>query len=409
MNSGFLAVEEARERILKEVVPIRRWESVGLRDALDRVCAMDVVSPIDVPNHTNSAMDGFSLAAGNLGDGKEETLRILGRSMAGSPYFGDVEPGGCVKIMTGAVVPQGHDAVVPKENVLASDSGSIMIDPSAVKKSRNLRFPGEDLRKGAVAVPAGKLLRPAEIGLLASLGIGEVKVVRRPRIAFFSTGDELRSLGERLDTGQIYDSNRYTIVSMISRLGFDPVDLGVVRDDPERLQEAIDLAKGADAIITSGGVSVGDADFVKELLERNGEVLFWKIAMKPGRPLAFGRIGDSLFFGLPGNPVSVMVTFYAIVQPALWKLAGRTNLPPDPLVRATAGAPVRKVPGRLEYQRCCLELSPSGELLAHSTGEQGSGILKSMSDADGLMVLDAEAGNLDKGSVVNVLLLQAIS
>lgn len=408
MSNRFLPVDEAKRRIFDEVKPIRDAEMLHVRDALGRICARDVISPIDVPSHANSAMDGYSFSIADLGGGERTGLRTLGRAMAGAPYSGD-PAGGCVKIMTGAVVPSGHDAVIPKEDVLAEDDGGIELDPSKVRAHQNLRFPGEDLKEGEVAVAAGKLVRPAEIGLVASLGIGEVAAVRRPRVAFFSTGDELRSIGEPLAEGCIYDSNRYTLFSMIRRMGFDPVDLGVVPDDPGKLRGAIDRAQECDAIITSGGVSVGEADHVKELLEKAGEVVFWKIAMKPGRPLAFGRLGESLFFGLPGNPVSVMVTFYVIVQPALWRLAGRSDVPPLPLVRAKAAEPIRKAPGRMEYQRCTLETAPDGGLLARPTGAQGSGILKSMSSADALLMLGTEVGDLEEGSPVDVLPLEGIA
>ncbi len=404
----FLSIDQAKAKIASQVRGITDWETVPVRDALGRICAREVVSPIDVPGHRNSAMDGYSFRVADIVPDRENSLEILGTAMAGAPFGGDTVPGGCVRIMTGAVVPDGHDAVIPKENVLGVAGDRITLRGDGAKAGQNLRFPGEDLRAGEVAVPSGKWMRPAEIGLVASLGIGEVRVVRRPRIAFFSTGDELRSIGDPVGPGQIFDSNRYVLSGMIRRMGFVPIDLGIVKDDPAALQDAMDQARGADAIITSGGVSVGEADHVKDLLEKNGQVLFWKIAMKPGRPLAFGRVGDALFFGLPGNPVSVMVTFHTIVQDALWTLAGRTGYWHPPVIRARTATAVRKVPGRAEYQRCTLEADGSGTLVARSTGEQGSGILRSMSLADGLMVLGADTANLDAGSTVDVIVLEGI-
>lgn len=404
----FLSIGLAKERIAGEVRPISDWEAVHVRDALGRICAEDVVSPIDVPNHRNSAMDGYSLRMADVTPGSENSLGVLGAAMAGAPFEGEPSPGGCVKIMTGAVVPEGHDAVIPKEDVSEATDERITFQAEGVAEGQNLRHPGEDLRAGEVAVAAGKWMRPAEVGLVASLGIGEVRVVRRPRIAFFSTGDELRSIGEQAGPGQIFDSNRHVLSGMVRRMGFVPVDLGVVRDDPAALQGTLDQAKGADAIITSGGVSVGEADHVKGLLEKNGEVLFWKIAMKPGRPLAFGRVGGALFFGLPGNPVSVMVTFHMIVQDALWTLAGRKGPRHIPTVRARAAGPVRKMPGRVEYQRCTLAPDGAGGFVAKSTGQQGSGILRSMSMANGLMVLGEDVSGLEKGDEVDVVVLEGI-
>ncbi len=408
MGNNFISVAEARQRILKDVTPISEWETVHLRQALGRICSDNMVSPINVPNHRNSAMDGYSLASSNLSDRQEITLQVHGKSFAGTPYNGDIRSGGCIKIMTGAVIPDGHDVILPKECVSLSADGQITFDASGAKPGQNVRFPGEDLKKGEIAVPKGKWLRPAEIGLMASLGINEVKVYRRPVIAFFSTGDELRAIGDALECGQVYDSNRYTIHAMISRMGCSPRDLGAVPDNPKALQKTIDVAEGCDAVITSGGVSVGDADYVKDMLEQKGNVLFWKIAMKPGRPFAFGKIGNALFFGLPGNPVSVMVTFYMIVLEALWRLYGRTDILVPPVMTIKTLDSIRKIPGRMEYQRCIIEHGSKGELVARTTGDQGSGILKSMSIANGLIILDSDTGNLAEGSLVQVLPLEGI-
>ncbi len=275
--------------------------------------------------------------------------------------------------------------------------------------NQNLRRAGEDLTTGQVALKRGVLLRPAEIGLIASLGIGEITVYRKLRVAFFSTGDELRSIGTPLGAGQIYDSNRYTIHGMLARLNCEIVDMGVIRDDPKLLEQAFgDAARCADVVITSGGVSVGEADFVKELLERMGEVVFWKIAMKPGRPLAYGRIGDAHFFGLPGNPVSVMVTFYQFVRDALLKLGGRDPLPPLPTFKVPCTSALKKAPGRTEFQRGILTQDAAGAWSVRVTGEQGSGILRSMTEANCFIILPTDQGNVSVGAMVEVQVMEGV-
>jgi molybdopterin molybdotransferase len=272
-----------------------------------------------------------------------------------------------------------------------------------------VRHPGEDLQRGAIALAKGRAVRPAELGLLASLGIGEVSVYRPLRVAFFSTGDELRSVGSELGAGQIYDSNRYTIYGMLTRLGCDVLDMGVVKDEPALLEQAFkDAAANADVVITSGGVSVGEADFVKQLMDKLGEVVFWKIAMKPGRPLAYGKIAGAHFFGLPGNPVSVMVTFYQFVRDALLTLQGVTPVPPLPMLKAVCTSAIKKAPGRTEFQRGVLSAAADGVWTVRTTGEQGSGILKSMSDANCFIILGDHVGNVDAGAVVDVQILEGV-
>jgi molybdopterin molybdotransferase len=370
------------------------------------VLARDVVSPIDVPAHDNSAMDGFALRGADLAADRPTLLAVAGTGFAGAQFAGDVPSGHCVRIMTGAVMPAGLDTVVPQE-FTTPDGDRVTIPPGLVRAGDNRRLKGEDLAYGEAALVAGRRLTPADLGLLASLGRAEVPVWRRLRVAFFSTGDELRSIGEPLDEGCVYDSNRYTIWGMLQRLGVDVIDMGVVRDEPAALEAAFrTAAASADAVITSGGVSVGEADHTKRIMKQLGDVLFWKIAMRPGRPMAIGRIADgtkeAILFGLPGNPVAVMVTFYAFVRDALLQMMGAAPQP-LPLLRAASVAPMRKKPGRTEYQRGIVTRAADGGWQVAITGSQGSGILRSMSVANGLVVLHHEQGNVAAGDLVDVI------
>ncbi|HWC45298.1 MAG TPA: gephyrin-like molybdotransferase Glp [Casimicrobiaceae bacterium] len=404
-----LPVDQARTFIREFLTPVATVERLHIRAALDRVLAEDVVSPFDVPGHDNSAMDGWAVRFADLDVKNETALRRIGTSFAGKPFDGEVHAGETVRIFTGGVMPRGADSVVMQERARETRDGAVIAAGAVTKVGQNRRFAGEDLKRGAVVFGQGQPLRPAEIGMLASLGVNEVSVYRRLRVAFFSTGDELRSIGQPLAAGEIYDSNRYTLYGMLTRLGCETLDLGVVPDVPERLEAAFrEAASAADVVITSGGVSVGEADFVKELLAKLGEVLFWKIAMKPGRPLAYGRIGEAHFFGLPGNPVSVMVTFYAFVRDALLLLQGRKEVTPPPLFKATLAAPIRKMPGRTEFQRGVLSPLAGGGFEVRTTGDQGSGILSSMSRANCFIVLPAETGNVEPGTPVDVQWLDAI-
>jgi len=402
-----MPVAKARAFIHQFLEPVAGAARVPVRSALGRVLAEDIVSPVDVPAHRNSAMDGWAMRAADLDAAKDTTLKEIGASFAGKPFAGTVGKGDCVRIMTGGVVPEGADTVVMQERARAD--GKSITFAGGQKQGQNVREAGEDLKAGAVALRKGRIVRPAELGLIASLGIGEVCVVRKLRVAFFSTGDELRSVGSTLGAGEIYDSNRYTIFGMLERLGCDVLDMGVVRDDPRLLEEAFGAAAAnADVVITSGGVSVGEADFVKSMLGKLGEVVFWKIAMKPGRPLAYGKIGRAHFFGLPGNPVSVMVTFYQFVRDALLVLMGADPVEPVPTFRATCTARLKKAPGRTEFQRGILARGADGALTVKPTGEQGSGILKSMSDANCFIILDDATGNVEAGASVEVQLLEGI-
>ncbi len=396
-----LPPEQALERILTEMRAIDGFERLALRSALGRISAKDIQAPMNVPNHTNAAMDGYAIRGTDLPLEGTRALKVLGTAWAGRPFQGEVKAEECVRIMTGAVMPQGTDTVLMQEHVERLDERLIRVG-SAHKSGQNVRPAGEDIALGETVLRAGRRITPADLGLLASLGIGEVSVRRRLRVAFFSTGDELVSIGEPLSVGAIYDSNRYTLYGMLNRLGADMLDLGVVRDIAEDLQVAFrEAAACADVLITSGGASVGEADLVMDTLNRVGQVKFWKVAMKPGRPIAFGRIGDTFYFGLPGNPVSVMATFYQFVQPALKQMMGETAIGPL-TVKVRCLTHLKKKPGRVEYQRGILEHATTGELVVRGTGPQGSAILSSMSEANCFIVLPMDWGRVEAGTVVDV-------
>ena len=400
-----LPVDKARAAILACLSPIGQTESVPVREALGRILAQDIVPAIDVPAHDNSAMDGYAVRFSDLQEG-DPSLREIGTALAGKPFKGRVGSGQCVRIMTGAVMPEGTDTVVIQE--IVKKEGERIVVPPGQKARQNVRYAGEDLKVGVPVLAPGKLLRPAELGLIASLGIAQVKVGRRLRVALFATGDELASIGSPLKEGEVYDSNRYTVHGMLSRLGVDIVDLGVVRDDPGKLKQAFEkAAASADAVITTGGVSVGEADFIRQMMAQLGEVLFWKIAMRPGRPMAFGRIGDAFLFGLPGNPVAVMVTFYALVREALLHLAGRTESALA-LLPAVSSEDIRKVPGRTEFQRGVL-FKEQDRWLVRTTGQQGSGVLRSMSEANCFIVLEHARGSVKAGEPVSVQLFEGLA
>ena len=396
-DPALLSVDGALKRIAETVSPISDVEVVALRQGLDRILAADVHSPIEVPNHTNSAMDGYALRFADLA---KTPLQMIGTAWAGRAFNGSVGPGESVRIMTGAVLPDGADTVVMQEHV--ERDGDVIRVADSQRQGQHVRHAGEDLARGGTALRAGRRLLAADIGMVASLGVGELPVLRRPQVAFFSNGDELRSIGQPLALGEVYDSNRYTLHGMLTRAGVTFNDLGVVPDDREQIQNTfLRAASMADVVITSAGASVGDADYVKEVLDEIGEVNFWKIAMKPGRPLSFGRIGDSLFFGLPGNPVSVMVTFYQFVLPALKRLSGEIAWQPLRL-RARTIDRLKKRPGRTEFQRGVLSQDESGALVVSTTGEQGSGILSSMSQANCFVILPLESAGAQPGDAVIV-------
>ena len=402
-----MPVAKAREFIFRFLEPVRATVRVPIRDALGRVLAEDVISPLDVPSHRNSAMDGWAVRGADLAASGDTTLTEIGTSFAGRPFKGTVGAGQCVRIMTGGVVPEGADTVVMQERAKAE--GSKVAMAAGQKTGQNVREAGEDLQRGSVALAKGRVMRPSELGLVASLGIGEVAVYRKLRVAFFSTGDELKGIGTTLGEGEIYDSNRYTLFGMLTRLGCEVLDLGVVRDDPAALERAFkEAAASADVVITSGGVSVGEADFVKSMLAKLGEVVFWKIAMKPGRPLAYGKIEGAHFFGLPGNPVSVMATFYQFVREAMLILMGAHPVGPVPSFKAVCTLKLKKAPGRTEFQRGILTRGADGSWTVRPTGEQGSGILKSMSDANCFIILGDDVGHVEAGTTVDVQLLEGV-
>ena len=406
-----LPVEQAQEFISRLVPRVQAVEMLPIRSSLGRVLARDIVSAFDVPASDNSAMDGYALRGADLSPDADSVLHNIGTGLAGQQFGDVVGTGQCVRIMTGAVMPAGLDTVVPQEFVKVAGE-RITIPANAVRTGDNRRLAGEDLARGEAVLKAGRVLRPADLGVLASLGQAEVPVWRRLRVAFFSTGSELRSVGEPLDAGCVYDSNRYTLWGMLQRLGVDLLDLGVVRDEPTALEAAFAQAAAvSDAVITSGGVSVGEADHTKQVMAKLGDVLFWKIAMRPGRPMAIGRISaaggasgghSAILFGLPGNPVAVMVTFYAFVRDALLLMSGATP-EPLPMLRAASVAAIRKKPGRTEYQRGIVSPQSGGHWQVAITGSQGSGILRSMSQANGLVVLHHAQGDVAAGELVDVL------
>jgi len=398
--------DEALRRIFDTISAITETESIPIRETLGRVLATNITSKINVPSGRNSAMDGYAINATDLPSEGTNTLKLIGSSFAGKPSAIKLQKGECVRIMTGAILPDGSDTVVMQEIAnVSGDQISIGID---TKPGNNVREAGEDLAIGDLVLEKGMKLTPADIGLLASLGLAEVNVFRKLRVAFFSTGDELRSVGEELDNGAIYDSNRYTLYGMLTRLGVDITDMGVVKDDRELMDKAFLEATGSyDVLITSGGVSVGEADYVKETLLKHGEVDFWKVAMKPGRPLTFGKLDSTYFFGLPGNPVSVMVTFYQFVQPALKKMVGERSTMPV-MMKVPCVSKLKKRPGRVEYQRGILEQDETGRMVVRKTGAQGSGILRSMADANCFIVLPLENNGVKPDDLVDVQLFHGV-
>jgi molybdopterin molybdotransferase len=411
-----LSVDEARAAIAAALQPITASETVPLSQALGRVLAADLLSPIDVPAHDNSAMDGYAFAGSALQPGEPTTLRAVGTLFAGAPWAGAVGAGECLRIMTGAVMPAGLDTVVPLElcRVQTQPGGDlVLIEPGVIRTGENRRHRGEDLAVGKPALRAGRGLKPADLGLVASLGIEAVTVLRRLRVALFSTGDELRTLGQALEPGCIYDSNRYSLMAALQRLGMEVLDLGLVRDEPAALQATLARAMAeADVVLTSGGVSMGDADHTRAVLAQLGEVAFWKVAMRPGRPFAFGPLKRAAghppcwLFALPGNPVAALVTFYSFAREALLQLAGATPQP-LPVLQARCTTALRKRPGRTEFQRGIVERGPEGWQV-RLAGSQGAGILRSMSEANCLVVLGHEQGSVAEGGLVDVWLFDGL-
>ncbi len=395
-----LSFEQALERIKESIHPIKGKKNVTIREATGHILADDVSSPLDVPPFINSAMDGYAINSTDIPQSGEKILNVIGKSFAGAPFDGDIKAGESVRIMTGAVVPNGADTIVMQEHALV-DGDTIKIG-SEHKAGQNVRNPGDDFFTGDIIIKAGERLSPAKLGLLASVGVTEFKVVRKPVVAFFSTGDELKGVGQTLEPGDIYDSNRYILFGMLEKMGVECIDMGVVADIKEEIEETlIEASNIADLVITSGGASVGEADFIKIILDEIGQVGFWKIAMKPGKPLAFGHINNTIFFGLPGNPVSAMATFYQFVQPSLKLLEGETI--EDPIrLQAKCTNKIKKRPGRKDFQRGIMSNDENGQLIVNTTGIQGSHMLSSMAKANCFIVLERDAGDIEAGEIVEV-------
>mgnify|MGYP003624601765 FL=1 len=403
--TGLLPLAQGQAKILDEIEPLQQQLRLDLRAAQNRVLAQDVTSPINVPAYNNSAMDGYAVASADINPDTETRLQVVASVLAGHPFSGELLPGQCVKIMTGAQIPDQLDSVIIKEVCHCEtdlDGLNWVQFPQGAKAGQNRRMAGEDLALGAVAIPAGTRLGAAELGMIASLGQAEVCVYRRPRVAYFSTGDEIRSLGQTLEAGQIYDSNRYTITALLQSMGIEVIDLGVIPDRPDAIEGALLQASAqADVVLSSGGVSLGEADFVKAALDKLGQVGFWRLAVKPGRPLAFGRIGEAHFFGLPGNPVAVMISFLQLVKPALRKLGGESCWL-SPSCQLPSADALRKKPGRTEFIRGIIDIGSNGQPQVRSSGQQGSGILTSMSHANCLIVLADAQGDIAAGDLVCV-------
>ena len=421
-NDLHLSVAQAREAILTPLRPVAGVETLALAEALGRVLAQDLISPMNVPPHDNSAMDGYAFDGALLeaDPGAGLTLSVAGTAYAGQAYTGAVAPGQAVRIMTGAVMPPGLDTVVPQELVKTLGEGAdlrVTVPARTVKRGENRRRAGEDLAEGKPAIRAGRVLRPSDLGLAASLGFAELTVRRCLRVALISTGDELRNPGQPLPEGCIYDSNRASLAGALRRLGVEVVDQGLVPDEPAALEAAFTRAAATcDAVVTSGGVSVGEADYTRDLLGRLGEVAFWKVAMRPGRPFAFGPLRrdqapPAWLFALPGNPVAALVTFYAFVREALQVLAGAPAEPPMAL-RVKSAEAIRKRPGRTEFQRAIVQRETegllAGEWTARITGSQGAGILRSLSEANALLVLDHDQGSVAAGEPVEVWMFEGL-
>jgi molybdopterin molybdotransferase len=395
-----LSIDDALKRIQAAAHPVSGTEKRALKDALGRVLAEPVFSPINIPHDRNAAMDGYAFASRDRADGQAFTLTLAGISWAGRPFVSVLQPGQCIRIFTGAVVPNGADSVVMQEQVQARQQ--TIHFPADTRALQNIREIGEDVKQGACLIAQPKKLTAVDLGLLASAGVDEVTVKRRLKIAYFSTGDELTALGRPLEPGKIYDSNRAMLGGLLTDPGYSVADLGVIPDDKQLLEQRfIEASKAYDVIITTGGASVGEADYVKEILQSCGEVNFWKIAIKPGKPLAFGKIGGCCFFGLPGNPVAVVVTYQQIVASALRQLSGETSAKPLRFT-ATCTSALKKAPGRQEFQRGILSQDEHGEFFVASAGRQGSNILSSMSQSNCYIVLPKECNGVQAGDRVTV-------
>ncbi|HAS3026800.1 TPA: molybdopterin molybdotransferase MoeA [Vibrio parahaemolyticus] len=401
---GLMPIEEAMDKMLSRIKPIQTTLSLPLADALGFVLAEDVLSPIHVPPFDNSAMDGYAIRIQDLE--ASTVLPMVGKSFAGQPFEGEWPTGTCVRIMTGAKIPEGCDAVIMQENTTVTEAG-IQFNQTDVKPQNNIRPTGDDIKQGDIVLAKGARLTPRDIPMIASLGVSHITVVRKPKVAFFSTGDELKPLGEPLEAGQIYDSNRYGIKPLIENFGCEAIDLGIIPDCPGTLKATFEKAQTlADVVVTSGGVSVGEADYTKDILEQLGEIGFWKLAIKPGKPFAFGKLSTAWFCGLPGNPVSAVLTMYVLVQPMLAKLAGHTEWKAPESIPATTKTAFKKAPGRTDYQRGIYTLE-DGKFVVETTGNQSSGAFRSMSLANCFVVLERERGRVEVGETVQIQLFNS--
>ncbi len=407
-RSGLVPIKQAELSVLENIKALSSTEIIDLADASGRVLANAATSTIDIPPHSNSAMDGFALAFENLPSCDSKDFQIVGEALAGKPWNGSCGTNETVRVTTGAVMPSGTDTVVIQEEVkVVRDVATIS---GGHQCGQNVRSAGEDLKKHDIAVDGGSLIGPAELGVLASTGIARVKVVRKPVAAIFSTGDELKNAGEPLHQGAIYDSNRYVLMGLLQAAGLSVMNLGIIPDNEQSTLESLEQAsKKADVIITSGGVSTGSADYVIKALQQLGEINLWRIAIRPGRPFAFGKIGHAPFFGLPGNPVAVMVTYYRLVLPALRKLMGMSDLHPVAVLQAKASSAFRKKPNRAEVYRAILAYDNDGTPVVSSTGQQGSGLLHSMSEANCFVLLDEDATSVKPGDTVKIQMFEGLN
>lgn len=399
-----MSVEKAKAWIANFLNPINEHEMIHIKDALNRIVAEPIIATMNVPNHDNSAMDGYAINLDRLADHGPFSLKVTGKIFAGNQLEGNANE--AVRIMTGASIPFGLNAVIPQEHVEMKE-GVIGFNAKP-QVNQNIRYIGEDIKRGQTVLQKGRHIEPCDLGLLASLGIDCIKVYRKIKVAFFSTGDEIIPLGNPLSNGQVYDSNRYSLLGLLKRLDLEIVDLGIIPDNKKTIEDVLKKASDmADVVITTGGVSVGEADYMKEILKTMGEILFWKIAMKPGRPLAYGKIGHTHYFGLPGNPVSTMVTFYQFVREAILVLSGQTPIPKIPLIKAKLLSPIKKIPGRTEFQRGICEQDNEGIFKVSPLKNQGSGILRSMSEANCFIVLHEDKAHLEKNMWVDIQLFES--